>query len=59
MHFGLCDGAGGDADASLLRWVDGHEALPVVTGRPASASAPRVPDGGPRHATRRIAVEER
>ncbi|MCB1786363.1 MAG: 4Fe-4S binding protein [Chromatiaceae bacterium] len=50
---------GGDADASLLRWVDGHEALPVVTGRPASASAPRVPDGGPRHATRRIAVEER
>ncbi|MCG6967787.1 MAG: 4Fe-4S binding protein [Chromatiaceae bacterium] len=31
---------GGDPQASLLRWVDGIAALPVVTGRPARSAAP-------------------
>ncbi|WP_373508244.1 4Fe-4S binding protein [Thiocapsa sp.] len=29
----------GDSQESLLRWVEGAEALPVVTGRPAATSA--------------------
>ncbi|MEA3275423.1 MAG: 4Fe-4S binding protein [Pseudomonadota bacterium] len=35
---------GDDPQRSLLRWVDGQEALPVVTGRP-GASAPPKPMG--------------
>lgn len=34
---------GGDPKLSLLRWVDGDAALPVVTGRPAPIPAP-IPD---------------
>jgi len=32
---------GGDPEVSLLRWVDGHDALPVVTGRPARPAGTR------------------
>jgi len=34
---------GGDPQQSLLRWVDGDAALPVVTGRPAAGPAPTEP----------------
>jgi polyferredoxin len=41
---------GDDPDRTLLRWVDGDAALPVVTGRPApTPRTPESPPGAARH----------
>jgi polyferredoxin len=47
---------GGDPQRSLLRWVQGDDALPVVSGRAARPSARPGADGGP--PARRMPVRE-
>jgi polyferredoxin len=44
---------GGEPKASLLRWVDGEAALPVVSGR-ASGQVPRTPVALPKSRLRRV-----
>jgi ferredoxin len=50
---------GGDPRQSLLRWVEGDAALPVVTGRPVPNSAPcpvPVPSPDPAEPGRQMGV---